>query len=90
VVAVTFCEKTRTPLFFHTWAVYEVAPVEALQSRVGVRVVTVVPGDGIPPGARGVGLAGVVNEACVVNVHWPEYGPTMSVAPELLKACTSQ
>jgi hypothetical protein len=34
------------------------APDEALQFKVGVRFVTVVPGDVYPPGVRGVGIAG--------------------------------
>jgi hypothetical protein len=37
-----------------------VAPAEAFQVSVGVRVVTVVPGDEDPPGDRPVGVAGTV------------------------------
>ena len=84
-MVVTVCEKTELPLAVHTWAVYEVAPVEALQSRVGVMVVNVGPGDGTPPGARGVGLAGTVT---VFTVKY-NTEPTILV-PAVLEAVTPQ
>jgi hypothetical protein len=84
-VVVTVCEKTELPPAVHTCAVYEVAPVVALQSRVGVMVVNVVPGDGIPPGARGVGLAGAV---AVFTVKY-NTEPTILV-PAALEADTPQ
>ena len=37
---------------------YAVAPCEAFQERVGVSVVTVVPGCEAPPGDKPVGVAG--------------------------------
>jgi hypothetical protein len=63
---------------------YCAAPGTWLQLKVGVVDTPDCPLEGFDK----VGAESVA--ACVVNVHWPEYGPTMSVAPELLKACTSQ
>ena len=41
-----------------TWTWYEVAPDDAFQLSVGVKVLTVVPGCEAPPGDRPVGTGG--------------------------------
>ena len=53
------------PPTFETTTEYAVAPCEAFQERVGVRVFTVVPGCEEPPGDRPVGVAGAVGTLTV-------------------------
>jgi hypothetical protein len=57
----TVCVNTVAPADTLTTATeYCVAPDEALQLSVGVRVLTVVPGGEEPPGDKPVGVAGAV------------------------------
>jgi len=68
---VTFCDTTVPPPTCVTTTEYAVAPGETFQVRVGVRVVTVVPGGEAAPGDNPVGTAGADGVA-TLKLEQPE------------------
>jgi len=73
------------------WRPYPVAPVTAVQAKVGVDVVSRGPGPDVLPGdIRVCGDEGIVAVACVVKLDTLEKFPSVRGLVALLKACTFQ
>ena len=84
-LVLTFAAYTMLPPVLSTATEYAVAPVDAFQLSVGVRVVTVVPGDVDAPGVRPFGVDGAVGTFTV------KYTPVEGLlAPLALDAETDQ
>jgi hypothetical protein len=66
-VVVTFCDSTMPPPTLDTETEY-VAPEDPVQLRVGVSVVTVMPGCEDPPGVKPVGVGGTVDAVITFSV----------------------